>query len=188
MKQVDLLSHAIHVLEEMGVGYMLVGSYASGVLGEPRLTLDIDVVIKLVPEDIPVLARAFPGPEFYFDPTAAHDVMQHGGTFNVIHPSSGNKIDFIGYQESSWSRQQLYNRRRTRILDDLEAYIASPEDVILSKMQFYHEGGHEKHLRDITGILRVQQEAIDREYIAQWAAELSVTEVWHAILRRLQKP
>ncbi len=64
---------------------------------------------------------------------------------------------------------------------------ASPEDVIISKMRYYQEGGSEKHLRDITGVLRVQGDRIDRDYIAQWVDRFRVLEVWQAILLRIQK-
>lgn len=69
----------------------------------------------------------------------------------------------------------------------VEGFVASPEDVILSKLLDYHEGGSEKHLRDITGILSIQAEKVDRVYISQWATRLNVAELWSAVLRRLQK-
>jgi hypothetical protein len=65
------------------------------------------------------------------------------------------------------------------------AFVASPEDVIIGKMLYYREGGSEKHLRDITGILKVSGDQVDRAYVARWAAELGVTEIWQAVLRRL---
>jgi len=49
----------------------------------------------------------------------------------------------------------LSHRRKLRILPDRDVFVARPEDVILSKMQYYREGGSEKHLRDITGMLKV---------------------------------
>ena len=67
----------------------------------------------------------------------------------------------------------------------LPVYIAAPEDVILSKMGSYREGGSEKHLRDITGVLRVSGAQLDRDYVDRWARQLGLTEVWQAVLRRL---
>jgi len=66
------------------------------------------------------------------------------------------------------------------------AGFASPEDVILKKMEYYKEGGSEKHLRDITGILKISGEKIDRPYIVSWAERMGVIEIWEAILRRLK--
>jgi len=60
-----------------------------------------------------------------------------------------------------------------------------PEDVIIKKMEYYREGGPEKHLRDITGILKVSAEDIDPDYIAQWAERLDLVKIWEAIQQRL---
>ncbi len=62
----------------------------------------------------------------------------------------------------------------------------NPEDVIIKKMDFYKQGSSEKHLRDITGILKISGDAVDKAYIAEWAKSLGLTEIWNAILRRLE--
>jgi predicted nucleotidyltransferase len=185
VEQADLLRHLIEVLEGLDVSYMLVGSVASGAYGEPRMTQDIDVVVALIPDDVPPLTRAFPSPEYYLSPEAARDAIRNGGQFNVIHSTSGNKIDMIIARRDAYGREQLSRRRRVWIFPDLEGYASSPEDVIVSKMAYYREGGSEKHLRDITGILKVSGEIVDRAYVARWAETLGLTEIWTAILRRL---
>ena len=63
---------------------------------------------------------------------------------------------------------------------NFDAYFASPEDVILKKMEFYHEGGSEKHLRDIAGMLKIRGEQVDRSYISEWAQKLGLEDVWAA--------
>lgn len=68
-----------------------------------------------------------------------------------------------------------------------EAYFASPEDVIIKKMDFYREGGSEKHLRDITGILKISSDIIDIDYITKWADSLSLRDIWDAILKRIRE-
>ena len=64
-------------------------------------------------------------------------------------------------------------------------YTAAPEDVILAKLWYYHEGGSDKHLRDIAAMLQVSGEVIDRGYIDRWARELGYTEEWRAVLEKL---
>lgn len=187
MEQIDFLRLVIRTLEQMDVTYMLVGSYALNALGEPRFTQDIDIVVKLQPEEVAVMGRAFPPPEFYFDVHTAAATIRSGGMFNVIQPASGNKVDFIIARMDLWGRQQIANRTRRRILADLEGYVARAEDVILSKMLFYKEGRSEKHTRDIASILRVQGDRIDRDYIARWAIDLKVFDVWSVILERLKQ-
>lgn len=175
----------IEILEDLRIPYMLVGSFASGAYGEPRLTQDIDVVVDLRPGQVQRLCAAFPRGEYYVSGEAAARAAQEGGQFNVIHPSSGNKIDFLISRQDPWGRAQMARRQRVRILPDREGYAARPEDIIISKMEYYREGGSEKHLRDITGILKVSGQEVDRAYVAKWARSLELDEIWQAILRRL---
>ncbi len=185
MEQSDLLRQLVSVLEELDLTYVLVGSIASGAYGEPRLTQDIDVVVKLPAEQVAELCEAFSGREYYISREAAQEAVRLGKQFNVIHPASGNKIDFLIAREDPWGKMQIRRRRRVRILPDLEGYTAAPEDIILSKMDYYREGGSEKHLRDITGIMKITGELIDKAYVTQWAESLGLMEVWQAILKRL---
>jgi hypothetical protein len=74
---------------------------------------------------------------------------------------------------------------RARPGPDFEATFAAPEDVIIKKLEYYAAGGSEKHLRDITGVLKISAARVDRDYIARWAAQLGLTRVWEAVLARL---
>lgn len=85
------------------------------------------------------------------------------------------------------SKAEFSRRRRSKVFSDQETNFASPEDVIIKKMEFYREGGSEKHLRDITGILKISGDAVDQTYISEWAIHLGLTEIWDAILRRLEE-
>jgi len=185
VEQVDLLLRLIETLERMGLAYMVVGSVASGAYGEPRMTQDIDVVVDLSINQVSPLCAAFPAPDYYVSPDAAREAVRRHGQFNVIHPASGTKIDFIISRQDAWGRAQISRRRRIQILPDREAYLARPDDVIIAKMLYYLKGGSEKHLRDITGILRVSGEDVDRAYVARWAGELGLVAIWDAVLRRL---
>ena len=185
MKQTELLRRVIDSLDGLGLTYMVVGSFASGSYGEPRMTRDIDIVIGLPPDDVARLCEAFPAPEYYVSSDAAMQAVRDGDQFNVIHPASGNKIDFMIARDDPWGKMQMSRRRRVRMLADVDAYTASLEDIILSKMAYYREGGSEKHLRDITGILRVSGEQADLAYVARWAETLGLTEIWQAIGQRL---
>ncbi len=187
MDQADLLRQVLEVLEEMEITYMVVGSIASSSYGEPRMTQDIDVLVSLTSDDAVPIARAFPSPDYYVSLEAVKEAIAHGGQFNVIHPTSGNKIDFMMAPRDPWGREQLSRRQRVRILPDTEGYTARPEDIIISKMKYYHQGGSEKHLRDITGIIKVSGEDVDFKYIAEWAEKLELSEIWEAILRRIEK-
>jgi hypothetical protein len=186
MEQPELLQYAVGVLEARQLSYMLVGSLASGVFGEGRLTNDIDIVVELTLAKVDDLCRAFPSPEYYVSSEAATKAVARQGQFNVIHPTSGNKIDFMIARSDAWGKMQLSRRRREFLIPGLSGYVAAPEDVILAKMMYYKEGGSEKHRRDIGAMLRISSEEIDREYVAHWAAQLGVFEVWQGILQQTE--
>jgi hypothetical protein len=114
--------------------------------------------------------------------------VTRGGQFNVIHPASGNKIDFMIAGKSPWAMSQVQRRKRVEFGTGWQGSVAAPEDVILSKMVYYLDGGSEKHLRDIAGILKLSDEIVDRAYIAKFAVQLGVSEIWRDLLFRLGDP
>ena len=185
MDQIEFLRQVLGELERLNIPYMVVGSLASAAYGEPRMTQDIDVVVDLKEEHIPGLCRAFAADEFYLSQQAALEAVRRKGQFNIIHAASGNKVDLMIVPAGAWGRAEISRRQRTRILPDLEGYCARPEDVILGKLRYYREGGSEKHLRDIAGILKVSGEAVDRAYVTQWAEEMGLSEIWQGILKSL---
>lgn len=185
MEQSDLLRHALDALEGMGVDYMLVGSFASTAYGEPRFTQDIDILANFTSVHVPGLVASFPAPEFYLSAPAAREAIRNRQPFNVLHPATGNKIDFIVSQNDEWSKSQFAKRQRVRLLPDREGFCARREDIILGKIVYYAEGGSEKHLRDIAGILRISREEVDLTEITRWAEKLGIVEVWQAIQSRM---
>lgn len=187
MEQLELLHFLIELLNKLHIRYMVVGSYASGAYGEPRLTQDIDIVVDLTVEELCTLLDAIPKEEFYVSEEAARHAIRSGGQFNVIHPESGLKVDFMIARRDAWGQEQLNRRVLLELLENVQAYTARPEDLILSKMLYYQEGGSEKHLRDITGMFKESGDQIDRGYIDKWANELGVADVWQAILNRLKQ-
>ena len=187
MDQADLLRHAIGILESQGLTYMLVGSYASAIYGEPRFTHDIDIVIHMPADAAGRLCAAFPPPEFYVSQAAAREAILYGGQFNVIHPGSGNKIDFMIPRKDAWGQSQLSRRIRRPILPDLEGFVAAPEDVIIGKLWYYDDGGSEKHLRDIAAMLQTSADHIDTEYVEKWAKQLHFLEHWRLVVERVRE-
>jgi hypothetical protein len=165
---------------------MLVGSLASSAYGDPRMTRDIDFVIDMTAAQVRTLCAAFPSDQFYVSPEAALQALSlPAGQFNVIHPESGNKIDFMIARRDAWGKEQVSRRQRVQILPEISGYAARPEDVVLGKLLYYQEGGSEKHLRDIASILKVGGDAVDRGYIERWATDLGVPDIWQAILNRV---
>lgn len=186
MTQSQLLQRAVETRERLGIEYALVGSLASGTLGEARFTNDIDIVVRLDVFEAARLCDEFDSDEFYVWKPTAIDETNRGGQFNVLHPASSNKIDFMIAGETEWATQQLRRRVRREILDAGPCYVAAAEDIILGKLLYYQDGGSEKHLRDIAGILLRSPDVIDRDYLDATAAELGVTEELRSIDERLR--
>jgi hypothetical protein len=187
MRQIEFLALAINALERLDIRYAVVGSYASTAWGEPRMTLDIDIVVEMAADQVQAFCIAFPEQDFYVSRTAAMEAVQHRSQFNLIHPASGNKIDFMIAGSGDWAQSQLSRRRKIEFEPTIAGYVAAPEDVILGKLIYYRDGASEKHLRDIRGILKVSRGSLDRQYIAQRAEQLGVSDAWAKLLSEILK-
>jgi hypothetical protein len=187
MEQSDLMRLVIRALETVGIPYMITGSQASAYYGEPRFTRDIDIVADIKPEQVEAFAAFFPSGEFYCDKEMIQTEIRLRGQFNIIHATSGLKVDIILTKATQFSQAEFARRRKNALFPDQAADFASPEDVIIKKMEFYAEGGSEKHLRDITGILVISGDEVDMDYISLWAERLGLEEIWAAVKKRLSE-
>lgn len=181
MTQDELVRHLVEVLERVGAEHMIVGSHASIYYGEPRLTRDVDVVVALRLEHLPALLRGFPPDEFYLDEETARAAIAATGQFNIIHPTSGLKIDVYVNPETPYDRTRLARRQRLALLPGVDAYFARPEDVILYKLLYYRQVESDVHLRDVLGILRVSGADLDERYLAEWSDRLGLGSLWEQI-------
>jgi len=182
MEPEDLLRHARDVCDRLQLTYLVVGSTATIAYGEPRFTNDIDIVLDLPTDRIAEFCSSFPTDDFYISRTAVEQAVHRNLQFNVIHPASGLKIDFIVLSESAFDQSRIERRRQLPVLSSGSVWFASPEDVILKKMVYHKEGSSDKHLRDIAGVLRIQGERIDRDYVTNWADKMDVADIWSAIV------
>ncbi len=183
MEQDELLRYTVKSLQQLGIRYAIVGSFASGIWGETRFTQDIDIVAELEADDISGLCQRFPADEFYTSEPAIEEAVRNGRPFKIIHPTSGNKIDFFVLSNAGWSQSQLDRRREVQFSDECTGYVAAPEDVILGKLLYFQEGGSEKHLRDIAGILKISGEILDNQYLELHTQELGVSKIWKSVIK-----
>jgi hypothetical protein len=186
MEPSEFLKHLGLTLDRLGIPYLVTGSIASGTYGEPRFTNDVDVVVALKGTQAEDFCAAFPAPDYYCSPDAVAQAIRDRFQFNILHPASGLKIDVILASDSDFDRSRMARGRRLPAGDGFETTFAAPEDVILKKLEYFREGGSEKHLRDIVGILKVQGDGIDREYLREWIEKLSVKTEWALIDERLK--
>jgi hypothetical protein len=183
MRSVDIqtgLRIVIETLEKMGSDYMIVGSVAGTVYGEPRLTNDMDIVLTLMPQTARTFLAGFDPQEFYLPP---EDIIAHeatrGGQTNLIHHKSGVKVDLLFRKSNPHALQEFNRRVQIEIFRGIKAWIATPEDVIIGKLRFYREGQSAKHLTDIRGIMA--NTTIDRTYLDRWIRDLDLGSVWKKI-------
>lgn len=184
----EFLAKVLLGLEQADIPYMVSGSLAAIYYGEPRFTNDVDIVAEVRPEQVAKLRELFPEEEFYFSEAMALDAIRRRGQFNIIHPSSGLKADIILVRDRQFSRTEFERRISREIAAGQESMMAMPEDVILMKMDYYQQGGSDKHLRDIAGIFQVSGEELDRSYLATWAGQLGLSELWEEILKNVEGP
>jgi hypothetical protein len=187
MELSDLLKQLTKTFDALGIPYLVTGSMATIAYGEPRLTNDIDVVAVLTLTQVAALCAAFPDPEYYCSAAAAEQAVRERFQFNILHPASGLKVDVIVATDSAFDRSRFSRGVRLPAGADYEVSFAAPEDVIIKKLQYFREGGSEKHLRDIVGVLKVQADRIDRVYLADWIARLDLGGEWALIEERLKE-
>lgn len=159
---------------------MVSGSLASMFYGEPRLTMDVDLVVHLDAREAAILVGLFSPDEYYVPPAEVVEVeiaRTTRGHFNVIHSASGQKADFYPSRRHPYWTWAFAHRRLGRVGED-EVWFAPPEYVILWKLEFFREGGGDKHLRDIRGMLMVYPDDIDRSLLDRACLELGLAEHW----------
>jgi hypothetical protein len=186
------LRSVIETLERLGLPYIIGGSVASSIYGEARSTRDVDVSVVLPLEQVGSFVQAFQSLGYYVFADAIVDAIIAGQPFNIIDAQSGYKADIfiVDPQHPTPLEQQVLQRRRYQVYDETsgaQAVFYSPEDVIVYKLKYYLEGRMPKHLRDIGAILVVQGQALDYDYIAEWAERIGAAEVWAEILAEYQR-
>jgi hypothetical protein len=105
--------------------------------------------------------------------------------FNVIHLETGFKIDLIVRKSRAFSNEE-FSRRRPAIVSGQARSFASPEDVILSKLEWSMLGNSERQFHDALNVARVQAGTLDREYLTRWAEDLGIAELLMRLLQKLE--
>ncbi len=183
MSQQELLIRVARELEAVQVAYMLTGSFASSLQGEPRATHDIDLVVALEAEAVQPLVKAFGQPDYYMDEQAIHRAIRSGAMFNLIETRTGDKVDFWPLTNDPFD-QSRFSRRCVAEVFGRQLHVSSPEDTILAKLRWAKQvGGSEKHFGDALRVYEVQQGVLDRDYLQHWVTQLGVNELWQRMLR-----
>jgi hypothetical protein len=178
---VAALLPVIEALDSLGVRCYVGGSVASSIHGVPRASIDADLIAELGPEHVAPLAARL-SPHFYLDEGRMRDAVERRLSFNVIHLATMFKVDVFVSKGRPFD-VEASGRARLEALgespDAPKAMIASPEDTLLAKLEWYRRGGEssERQWSDILGLLRVRTGRLDLAYLADWARALGVADL-----------
>jgi hypothetical protein len=182
-----VLIEVARVLEESGIAYVVVGSFASSMRGLYRATADVDIIADINLNQVKPLVAALQE-NFYIDEQAVRRAAMQYRSFNAIHFDSVFKVDIFIPPENDFSRQQLARRQLEKISPESSQgiYVATAEDTILAKLNWYRAGGEVSSTQqsDVAGIIGTQGSALDIEYLREWADKLKVLDLLENVLRQ----
>ena len=167
------------IFEQFNIPYYITGGVAAILYGEPRTTRDLDVVINLQREQLPLLVTALETSGFYCPPGAIEELQTgQGQTFSVTHMTMVLNADLVLNSDTPFDRSKMERRRLESFgeTDKQQFWVASPEDLVLAKLLWRQRSQSEKQWRDVLGVLKVQGETLDFDYLFQWADALLLTE------------
>ncbi len=167
--ELEVLQDVLARLDREGVEYMLTGSLALSYYAEPRMTRDIDLVVECTGHDARRLVALFE-PDYYVSEADVARALADRSMFNVLHFEKLVKLDLIVRKEERFRAHEFGRRVRVR-LSAFDAWIATREDLILSKLVWAEPSGSELQLRDVRALLAG---GADLGYLRRWAADLGV--------------
>jgi len=184
----EALLEAIRALEGQGIPHMVTGSVASSYHGRPRSTHDADIVIDPSRSQLDALVRILLDRGFYVDAERARDALARRLQFNAVETRSAFKIDLIFRKDRPFSHEELGRRQAAELSPGVLVPLASPEDTILSKLEWARKAGRsEKQMEDAAGVAAINP-GLDRRYLDKWARELGVLDLWQEIAGKRPLP
>jgi hypothetical protein len=171
-------------LDALGIANTIGGSIASSYAGEPRSTIDIDIVAAIEAGQVPALVAALVG-DFYIDEDAVLRAVRERSSTNLIHSASMLKVALFVAGGTPLDAQQLARRRMVSLGEGVAIAVHPPEDILLQKLRWYRLGGEisDRQWRDVMGIVRVQGARLDLDYLRQNAPTLAVDDLLERALR-----
>ncbi len=184
-EQQDFLKRLVERLDKAGVPYVVAGSLSSSLHGRPRATNDIDLVIAPTESRFQRFGDSL-GPDDYVSKDAARAAPKGRTSFNIIDIRTGWKADLYVRGTRPFSTMEFDRRRKAAILG-MEVWVLSPEDVILSKLEWAKESRSERQMQDVLGVLQMRRGSLDEEYLRRWADVLGVQDLLKKLLQEAWK-
>jgi hypothetical protein len=187
----EFILHVIEAIETVGVEYMIGGAVAAWAWGEPRSTLDLDLVLNIPMDAIDKLSEELSKRDMLVPPDIILDnilEIRSDLPINAIHMHSGYKADMYPLREGDELRSTALQRRQKVDLGEPlgELYLHSPEDLIIYKLWYFSLSHQTKHLRDITSIVITLGDELDYDYIHSWMIRKGLTSLWDEMLAKIR--
>jgi hypothetical protein len=176
--ELDIVRDVSQRLDHAGIAYMLTGSMAMNYYAQPRMTRDIDMVVELAAADANKIIDLF-RPDYYVSEEAVRDSISAESTFNLIHNESVIKVDCIVRKNTPYRRAEFERRKQIQI-DNFSTWIATKEDLIISKLFWARDSGSEVQMRDVKNLIAT---GCDVAYIEKWTREIGLDMLWQKVQR-----
>lgn len=176
ISMLDTLRDFVTRVDELGIEYMITGSYAMSIYGEIRTTRDIDVVIELQREDAARFAAAFIN-DYYVSDESIRNAISRRSMFNLISHQYGGKVDCIIGKDTEFARQS-FERRVSANIADVQVWVTTKEDLIIAKLNWARDTRSAMQIRDIVNLTDSEY---DSAYVQLWIAALGLESVWSEV-------
>ncbi len=174
MKGNDAVKALVAALEQLGIDYMITGSYASNVHGVPRSTQDADFIIEAPPEEVSRLLATLE-PPMQADPQMLFETITSSLRWVVRLDRSPFVMELFLLNSHPFDRSRFDRRVREEVLPGALAWLPTAEDVIVQKLRWSARGKRPKDFADACAVIGVQAGKLDWPYIEKWCAELDAT-------------
>lgn len=175
---IEITFKVVRFFEKVGIVYHIGGSLASSAFGVARATLDVDIIADIKLEQASRIEEFFKE-EFYVDIKMICDAIKRQTSFNLIHFETMFKVDIFVLKDRIFDKQAFLRRVQKPVSEDAsqQLFFATPEDIILNKLQWYKMGGgvSDSQWNDVLGVLKVQGKKLDFSYLERWAGKLEVS-------------
>jgi hypothetical protein len=183
--QQEFLRILAALFDKAGIPYMIAGSIGSSFYGQPRATNDIDIVVDTDNAGLKKFLETLE-PDYYVNKNAAMDALNHRSMFNIIDNQTGWKVDVIIRKSRPFSQEEFRRRQHTNLMG-LSTWLLSPEDSILSKLEWTKNRESTSQLRDVLGVLIAQWDRLDFEYLKKWAPQLEISTMLDELTKEAQR-
>jgi hypothetical protein len=177
----QLVPRIVRVLDDVGIPFMLAGSFAGNAHGAPPMSHDLDIVVDLDEPKLEALLAALPAGEYHVDAPAAREALRTRSIFNIVDLATAWRVDFIVRKNRAFSRSEFARRVATEMFG-VPVFLVSAEDTIVAELEWSKaSGGAETQLRNAAAILAGRKASLDLDYVRHWVGELGLTKEWGQI-------